>query len=86
MTARDRKRNGGPTVPALATEPSPEVPVVLSAQEAADLLRVDKKTVYEAIRLSGLPARRVGKRRLVIPRAALLRWLEQGRVSSSEDD
>ena len=59
---------------------------VMSVAEVAEFLRVNVKTVYEALHLGGLPGRRVGRRRIVISRAALLRWLEQGRVSPSENE
>ncbi|MEZ4404489.1 MAG: helix-turn-helix domain-containing protein [Kofleriaceae bacterium] len=65
------------TTPA-AGSPAP-LPDVMSVQEAASLLRLDRKTVYGAVTRGELPARRVGKRRIVIGRAALLRWLDGGR-------
>ena len=55
---------------------------VLSVHDAAAFLGVNPKTVYEAIDRGELPARRVGKRRLVILRHVLLGWLSsQERVS-----
>jgi excisionase family DNA binding protein len=47
---------------------------VLTADEVAGLLRVDRKTVYDAAGRGELPHRRLGKR-LVFSRAALLDWL-----------
>ena len=47
---------------------------VLNADEVAELLRVDRKTVYDAAGRGHLPHRRLGKR-LVFSRAALLNWL-----------
>ena len=58
---------------------------ILSPKEAARFLGVNPKTVYEAIQRGELPARRVGKRRIVILRDVLIEWLSQGRVSSSEE-
>jgi excisionase family DNA binding protein len=59
---------------------------ILSPAEVADLLEVNVKTVYEAIHAGQLPAKRVGKRRFVIYRDALLHWLSsQERVSRSEN-
>lgn len=51
---------------------------ILTPDEAAAFLGVNRKTVYEAIKTGGLPARQIGKKRLVILRAALLSWLSDG--------
>ncbi len=48
---------------------------VLSVAEVAAFLGVNAKTVYVAISEGQLPARRIGRRRVVILRDALLRWL-----------
>jgi excisionase family DNA binding protein len=48
------------------------VPAFLTVEEAAELLRVNRKTLYEAIRLEQIPGvARIGKT-LRIRRAALL--------------
>lgn len=47
---------------------------VMTVREVAALLRLDRKTVYDAAARGELPARRVG-RRVLISRAALLAWL-----------
>ena len=50
------------------------VPEFLTVEEAAEFLRVIRKTLYEAIRLEQVPGvLRVGKA-LRIRRAALLEW------------
>ena len=54
--------------------PPPSEAEVLTADEVAEILRVDRKTVYDAAGRGALPHRRVGKR-LVVSRAALLDWL-----------
>ena len=51
------------------------LPPIITAEEAAEFLRVNVKTVYAAIQQGQLPGRRVGKR-LVIFRDALLQWLQ----------
>ncbi len=57
------------------TEPPPPPPTdVMNADEVAALLRVDRKTVYEAAGRGHMPHRRLGKR-LVFSRTALLDWL-----------
>jgi len=50
-------------------------PEVLTVDEAAAFLRVDRKTVYTAVAEGQLPGRRVGRRRIVILRDQLLAWL-----------
>lgn len=47
---------------------------VLSAGEAARLLGVNRKTVYDAAGRGEIPHRRLGKR-IIFSRAALLEWL-----------
>jgi excisionase family DNA binding protein len=47
---------------------------VLTADEVAEILRVDRKTVYDTAGRGQMPHRRLGKR-LVFSRAALLDWL-----------
>ncbi len=62
-----------PTPP---SRPPPLLPPVdvLNANEVAALLRVGRKTVYDAAGRGHMPHRRLGKR-LVFSRAALLDWL-----------
>jgi excisionase family DNA binding protein len=55
-------------------------PTVLTVQEAAVLLRVNRKSVYEAIMLGKLPGvRRIGKS-IRLNRQVLLDWLAAGRA------
>jgi excisionase family DNA binding protein len=53
---------------------------ILTADEVVKLLRVDRKTVYEAAQRGELPHRRLG-RRLLFERGAVLRWLRQADVT-----
>jgi excisionase family DNA binding protein len=54
------------------------LPQVLTVEEVADLMRVDRKTAYAAIAGGGVPGvRRIG-RCIRVSRDELLRWLEQG--------
>lgn len=54
------------------------LPSVLTVEEVADLLRVDRKTAYAAIAEGGLPGvRRVG-RCIRVSRDAFLDWLNEG--------
>lgn len=56
------------------TETTPER-LAYSVPEAAALLGVSSDTVYEMIRQRRIPSVRLG-RRILIPRPALVRWLE----------
>ena len=57
----------------------PTLPDVLTADDLALLLRVDRKTVYEAARRGQIPgARRVGARVLRWSRDVVLEWLRSG--------
>jgi excisionase family DNA binding protein len=47
---------------------------VLSVGEAASFLRLNRKTVYDAVAAREMPGRRI-RNRVVIPRDALLEWL-----------
>ena len=51
--------------------------VVLNVEEARVLLGLSRGLMYEAIRRGEIPSLRVG-RRILIPRAALMRLLETG--------
>lgn len=49
---------------------------VLSAREVAELLGVNIQAVYEAARKGDIPHRRIGKKRLLFSRAAVMAWVE----------
>jgi excisionase family DNA binding protein len=53
-----------------------ELPDVLTADEVAEVLRLGRNTVYDSLRTGVIPSVRIG-RRLLIPKAALLRLLEE---------
>lgn len=55
-----------------------DMPAVLTVEEVAELMRVDRKTAYAAIAEGGIPGvRRIG-RCIRISRDELLRWLAEG--------
>lgn len=54
----------------------PTEPVLLTVREAAKVLRISADLAYSLVRAGALPALRLGERRVVIPRDALLRWIE----------
>lgn len=59
------------------------LPQVLTVEEVAELMRVDRKTAYAAIAEGGVPGvRRIG-RCIRVSRDVLLRWLEQGEIKRS---
>ena len=59
------------------------LPSILTVEEVADLMRIDRKTAYAAIACGEVPGvRRIG-RCIRISRDVLLRWLEQGEAKSA---
>ncbi len=54
---------------------SPE-PLCISVTAAARMLGVSRNTGYEMVRLGQLPALKCGRRRLVVPKAALMKMLQ----------
>ena len=67
-------------------EAAPSESAVLTVDELAALLRVNRKTVYDALSRGEIPgARRVGTTYRIL-RAAVIDWLSsgQGRVSHSK--
>ena len=59
------------------------LPIVLTVQEAAAFLRVNVKTLYAAIDAGDVPGKKVGPRRVVVLRDALLQWLRARGLPSS---
>jgi excisionase family DNA binding protein len=57
--------------------------LVLTVTEAAQLLKIGRSCAYEAVRNGQLPVIRMG-RRILVPRAALERLLENGSQDSSQ--
>jgi len=58
-------------------------PLLLSVREAAHLLGIGRDSAYALIREGRLPALRIG-RRILVPRAALERWVLDLAATSSE--
>lgn len=59
-----------------------DLPLVLRVEEAAGVLGLSTSSTYQAIRTGALPGVRVG-RRLVVPRDALRRLLEENGAPAS---
>ena len=55
--------------------------LVLTVEEARRLLRLSRGLMYDALRRNEVPNVRIG-RRILIPRAALMRLLEDGTWNS----
>lgn len=56
----------------------PDTAPILTVDELADLLRLNRKTVYDAIKAGEIPGvRRIGTR-YRISRSAVLSWLAEG--------
>ena len=71
MKKEKRNEELGGTRP---TEETYGLPPILTVDEVADFLRLNRKTVFAAIKEKAMPGRRVG-RRVVVCRDALLDWL-----------
>lgn len=50
-------------------------PLVYTIPEAAKLLRVSTRTMYDIVRQKGFPAVRISPNRMVVPKAGLEAWL-----------
>jgi len=62
-----------PPAPVPAETPVADLPSILTADEVAALLRVDRKTIYEAVKDGTLPALRL-RRVIRFNRNEVLRW------------
>ncbi len=56
---------------------------VFNVREVKEVLGISRGLVYELIAQGQLPSVRLGRRRLLIPRAALMRFLEDRAQKSS---
>jgi excisionase family DNA binding protein len=82
VVARSPLAKAGPRAPPHAPAPVP-VPEVLTADELAALLRVNRKTVYAGFKAGEIPGgKRIGGT-IRFSRDAVLRWLAEGQVSRS---
>jgi excisionase family DNA binding protein len=52
-------------------------PLCISVSSAARMLGVSRNTGYEMARLGQLPTIKCGRRRLVVPKAALMKMLQE---------
>jgi excisionase family DNA binding protein len=56
----------------------------ISVTAAAKLLGVSRNTGYEMVRMGQLPTIRCGRRRLIIPKAALMKMLQEASQADEE--
>ena len=61
-----------------AKEPPPEIDKPLAIEEAADLLKLSKQTIYKYVREHEIPFSKKGKR-LYFSKAEILEWIKEGR-------
>ena len=61
------------------------LPVLLTVDEAADLLRTTKRAIYAMIERRQLPGVIRVRRRVLVRSDDLLEWLDQKRAPSSEE-
>ena len=60
------------------------LPPVLTVEEVADLMRIDRKTAYAAIADGGVPGVRRMGRCIRVSRDVLLQWLAEGERAKSQ--
>jgi len=53
------------------------LPSMLTVDELAEFLRISRAGAYNLIATDGFPTLKVGKKRVVIPLAGLVQWVEQ---------
>lgn len=53
------------------------VPLALSVREMAEVLGIGLPAAYDLCHIEGFPAIRVSSRRIIVPKEALQRWLNE---------
>ena len=61
------------------------LPILLTADEAADLLRTTRRAIYAMVERGQLPGVVRVRRRVLLRSDALIKWLEQKCASSLEE-
>jgi len=59
----------------ISTEPPDHLPAILTVDEVAAFLRINRKTIYDLVRRNEIPGARKLGRCLRFGRDALLRWM-----------
>lgn len=52
--------------------------LVLTPSEARKILRCSKTVFYDALRRQVIPSIRISPRKIIIPKHAFMRWLDEG--------
>lgn len=65
------------------TSPAPPLPEVLTVEQVAALLRVNRKTVYEMVQRNEIPGIRFCGRMIRAHRDTVIRWLADGQGRSA---
>ena len=80
---------GSPAAPASSTASGAVAPVedrlVFTVEEAAQLLGISRSFAYEAVQRGDIPSMRIG-RRILVPKAALQRYLESAAPPGDQED
>ena len=62
----------------------PDLPLALRVEDVADLLGIGRTAAYAAVRAGEVPSIRIG-RRVLVPRAGLLRLLGEAPIPADPD-
>ena len=55
-----------------------DLPLTLTAPEVGEVLGISRAAAYELVRSEGFPRMKIGKR-ILIPRDAFIRWIDENR-------
>lgn len=83
-SAADRVETAGATT-GHRLEPHRPLPVLLTVDEAAELLRTSRRAVYAMVERRQVPGVIRIRRRVLLRADDLLHWLDQKRASSPEE-
>jgi excisionase family DNA binding protein len=73
------------TAPPVERRRARTLPILLTADEAADLLRTTRRAIYAMVERGQLPGVVRVRRRVLLKSDALLHWLEQKSAPSPEE-
>ena len=54
-----------------------QLPAVLQAKDVRQFLGLSRAATYNLMRSEGFPLLKLGKRRMVVPKAAFLKWIDK---------